>query len=195
MAMKPGEIVRTWTPEEQSKFIKASRILMANPPKRYRPGVPKAIRAHKRLAILAALLILVSGSSYAALSMTILVPHIPAHGILLNCLSAIPSKPSVLINTSGFLLVTCGGNGILKALSGTNATANYTLPSPYLDLYLYPAGQDSVITTKCTDAPAALSLARPVVFGYEGNWSFCADYATVGADGLPGFSVGWTVNS
>lgn len=193
MAARPGDIIRTWSPESHAKLMEMSRLLKtAGIPKKKR--TPKAwVKAH-RLTVLAMALLAVSMGAYGYASLTILVPHVPAHGILYNCQSIVPLKTSVVINTTGFNLVTCNGNGVFHVLAGTNATANYTLPSPYLDLYVYPAGQDSVITTKCTDAPAALNLAFPIIFGYSGNWSFCADYGPVGMNGLPEFYVGWTVS-
>lgn len=198
MAMKRGDLIREWSAEDYQKPFEIDRLMKTKGTRlksdRKRLAPRALAKAHPRLfAIMLAMLVFSLGA-YGYASLTILVPHVPAHGLLMNCPSVVPSKTSVVVNSTGFVLVTCTGSGVLRALAGTNATANYTLPSPYLDLYLYPAGQDSVITTKCTDAPAALNLQRSVVFGFEGNWSLCSDYGPVGAAGLPEFSVGWTVS-
>ena len=195
MAMKPGDIVRTWTPEQHAKLLQANELLRAHGPQGSKriPGIRKAFRLHPKLFTLVLVCLVLSIGAYGYASVTILVPSIPVHGIYANCPSAIPSKSSVLLNTSGFVLVTCGGRGILRILSGTVATANYSLPSPYLDLVAYPAGQDSLILNRCTEAPAAIPLGHPWTAGYTGNWSFCADYGPVQTDTLPGFSVGWSI--
>lgn len=195
--MKRGEIIREWDAENYEKAFEINRLLMkTGGPKGIRPKPkPRAwIKAHRLFAV-AMVLLAVSGIAYGYAALTIFVPQVPAHGILANCpAQSIPSNSAVVINQTGFVLVTCGGSsGLFQILAGTRAVANYSLPRPYLDLYAYPAGQDSVIQTRCTDAPAAVNLNSAWTSGFRGNYSLCLDYGPAGANGLPGFPISWTV--
>ncbi len=196
MAMRPGDIVRESSIEEYEKLQEINRLLKNGQRVKSPRKKPRAwLKAH-RLTVIALALIFVSIGAYGYASVTILVPAVPAHGILANCANQeVPSNANVVINQTGFTLVTCPGNaGLFQILAGTKATANATLPKPYLDLYAYPAGQESIIVIRCTDAAAAVNLAQPWTAGYRGNWSLCLDYGPVGAGGLPGFPINWTVS-
>lgn len=196
MSPKPGDVVKEMSVEDYWKQTEISRLLSKNggwKKKAERPSLRKIARAHPKLLALMIAGFVFSIGAYGA-SLTLFVQPVPAHGILLTCPSAVPSRVSVLINSTGFILVNCNGNGVLEALAGTQAIANYSLPSPYLDVYIYPIGQDNLITSKCSDVPAALDLSRPITFGYRGNWSLCADYGPVGPNGLPGFTIGWVTS-
>ncbi len=198
MAMRPGDIVRESSIEEYEKLQEINRLLKTQGPRKMRKQfhLRQARKAYPRLFALLAACVVFSVGVYGYVALTFHVPPTPAHGVLANCGDfGVPSKSSVLINESGFQLVTCAGYaGLFHILAGTNATANYTLPSPYLDLYAYPAGQETSITSRCTNAPAAVDLSRPWTAGFTSNYSLCADYGPAGANGLPGFAVGWTVS-
>ncbi len=196
MAMRPGDIVRESSIEEYEKLQEINRLLKSGQKVKRQRKKPKAWLSAHRLSVVALALVFLSIGAYGYASVTILVPATPAHGILANCGGIeVPSVSSVVVNSTGFKLVTCPGNaGLFQILAGTKATANYTLPSPYLDLYAYPAGQESIITTRCTDAAAAVNLAQPWTAGYRGNWSICTDYGPAGAGGLPGFPINWSVS-
>lgn len=196
MAMRPGDILHEHSPDEYAKLLEIDRLVRSGQKVKHTRKKPRVwLKAH-RLTVLALVLVLVSVGAYGYASITILVPAVPAHGLLANCANQeVPSNANVVVNQTGFVLVTCPGNhGLIQVLAGTRAVANATLPSPYLDLYAYPEGQESIITTRCTNAAAAVNLAQPWTAGYRGNWSLCLDYGPVGANGLPGFPINWTVS-
>lgn len=196
MAMKPGDVIGSSSPEEYAKLMEINRLVKNGQKAKPAKKKPRVwIKAH-RLTVVALALVLVSVGAYGYASITILVPSVPARGILANCPNQeVPSNAKVIVNQSGFTLVTCPNDkGLFEILAGTRAVANATLPLPYLDLYAYPEGQESIIVTRCTDAAAAVNLAQPWTAGYRGNWSLCLDYGPVGSGGLPGFPINWTVS-
>lgn len=196
MAMRPGDILREHSPDEYAKLVEIDRLVRSGQKAKPAKKKPRLwLKAH-RLTVVALALVLVSVGAYGYASITILVPAIPARGILANCPNQeVPSNSKVVINQTGFTLVTCPNNrGLFEILAGTRAVANATLPSPYLDLYAYPEGQETIIATRCTDAAAAVNLAQPWTAGYRGNWSLCLDYGPAGPGGLPGFPITWTVS-
>ncbi len=188
---KNGDILHQYEPVE---FEQLRATIAAKPRPRRRTDI-RWIRHHPKIAaVLVTLLIMaVPVSAYTLLSQTI--PAVPATGVIIECSPLTSSKASVLLYSSGFVLMTCPSLApAIQALAQTHATANYTLPAPYVSAYIYPSGQESNIVTTCTDAPAALSVANPIIFGYSGGWSYGLNYTNAQATGLPSFAVNWTVS-
>ncbi len=184
---KNGDILHEYEPVEFEQL----RATIAAKPKAKKRVEVRWVRHHRKLAVglIIAMFILAPVAAQAVLSFVF--PPVPAVGIIENCGQLVASKTTVNLGSSGFVLFTCASYApAFKALGGTKITGNGTLEAPYTALYAYPSGQESNILTTCTDTPAALSLNQTLIFGYTGEWSFCANYTNAQQTGLPGMTWG-----
>lgn len=188
MPKTAGETVHEYDPVAFDRLIAREKT---------RPG-PKRhadirwLRAHRKLAV-ALIIVLILAVPVAGQSLLVFIfPPVAVVGIVENCGQLSASKQTVPLGSSGFVLFTCASFApAFKAFAQTHVTGNATLPSPYTKLYVYPSGQESNIATTCTDAPAALQINNAsLIFGYTGDWSFCANYTNAQGPNLPGLSWG-----
>jgi hypothetical protein len=154
---------------------------------------------NKARTILAIVLVLVAASigiAYAVYTFTQTVPTVTVNSVSPNCTVLNNETPAT--QTAETLYLDCGASGLpVSAFTAqaSTATPTFTLPSPYVDLYVYlnPSGQSCAgVTSQASPFNTPLVSGTPVSL-VAGSYSYCLTYtgATLGQT-LSTFTVTWT---
>ena len=162
------------------------------------------MRVSKTRQLVAILVVLLAvGMVSAVFLMEQIQPAVPLSGVITaNCSPfTSPTPISVDLGTSGQMTFSCNSGAPASNPAFTTTAPVTVIPvitgfaAPYNTsrLYIYDA-DGSTITGVCSNRAGNQRIESSIPELIPANgWNYCAEYGTVGVDGLPEFTVTWTV--
>lgn len=136
--------------------------------------------------------LLVSGIVAAVLIFEHSAPNVPAIGMETTCASLAANPATVIVGSSGSLLLTCGGAAAFSIVTGSVSTPAFALPNGYASLWVFPHASPPAPGTSCSTAGMRILSGTAIAWSGNDAWSYCAQYASVPASGLAAFTVSWS---
>lgn len=157
--------------------------------------------SNRRLVALLAVLLAV-GVVSAVVLMEQIQPAVPVAGLITaNCSPTFPTPVTVNLGTSGQMTFSCNSGAPEANPAFTTSAVVVVIPvitgfvAPYNTsrLYIYDANGEQT-TGSCSARTGNQKIESGLDETIPANgWNYCADYIEVGTDGLPQFTIAWTL--
>ena len=109
------------------------------------------------------------------------------------------SRASVLLDSSGQVTFACDLDPLVPAFSVRRGPISVrphlvNFVGPYLSLWIFAADEDAKGACRERDDATQLRDGRRMTIP-SGDWNYCAEFGSVGSEGLPTFQVRWDERS